>query len=114
MQNPTPRLAAIYVREPAPGTRGIESSQAQRERCQKFCMAEGIDTVRHYGDGPGQREAFQNMMNEACREGADYDLIVVSHLDRFSGSLEETIDCRDRLELRGVRLVSATQKVVGT
>ena len=52
-------------------------------------------------------------MTQAASGDAPYSLIVVAKLHWFSRSLEETIECRDRLRPMGIRLVSATEKSVG-
>ena len=46
------------------------------------------------------------MISEATRDNSPLDYIVVWKLNRFSMSLEETIELRDKLRRVGTRLVS--------
>ena len=50
------------------------------------------------------------MISEATRDNSPLDYIVVWKLNRFSMSLEETIELRDKLRRVGTRLVSTTEK----
>ena len=50
------------------------------------------------------------MISETTRDNSSLDYIVVWKLNRFSMSLEETIELRDKLRRVGTRLVSTTEK----
>ena len=50
------------------------------------------------------------MIAEATSDDSAIDYIVVWKLHRFSRSLEETIELRDKLRRVGTRLVSTTEK----
>ena len=50
------------------------------------------------------------MISEATRDNSPLAYIVVWKLNRFSMSLEETIELRDKLRRVGTRLVSTTEK----
>ena len=50
------------------------------------------------------------MISEATRHDSPLDFIVVWKLNRFSMSLEETIELRDKPRRAGTKLVSTTEK----
>ena len=110
MEDPTARQAAIYVREPAVSSPETENAQEQQETCQRYCNAERIEVTTEHADCQGDRKAFHEMMTQATSGDAPYTLIVVAKLHWFSRSLEETIECRDRLRAKGIRRVSVTEK----
>ena len=51
------------------------------------------------------------MMTGATRTAPQFDHIVIWQQNRFCRPLEETIECRDRLNANGVRAVSVTERV---
>ena len=65
-----------------------------------------------FRDEAGARDEFAKMINLGTRDGSTLDYIVVWKLERFSKSLEETIELRDKLRRVGTRLVSTTEKGV--
>ena len=52
------------------------------------------------------------MISEATRDDSTLDFIVVWKLNRFSMSLEEAIELRDKFRRVGTKLVSTTEKGV--
>ena len=52
------------------------------------------------------------MITQATGPDAPFDAIVVWKLHRFSRSLEETIEYRDRLRQIRTKLLSATERAV--
>ena len=50
------------------------------------------------------------MISEATRDDSTLDYIVVWKLNRFSMSLEETIELRDKLKRVGTKLVSTIER----
>ena len=52
------------------------------------------------------------MIAQATGPDAPFDAIVVWKLHRFSTSLEETIEYRDRLRQTRTKLLSATERAV--
>ena len=59
---------------------------------------------------PGSRDEFARMISEATHDDSPLDVIVVRKLNRFSISLEETIELRDQLRRVGTKLVSTTER----
>ena len=53
------------------------------------------------------------MMTGATRTAPEFDHIVIWQQNRFCRSLEETVECRDRLNANGVRVVSVTERGIG-
>lgn len=56
----------------------------------------------------GGREAFQEMMEHATSGHDAFDCIVVYDMNRRSRSVTQFEECRNRLEVNGIRLVSMT------
>ena len=102
--------AAIYVRDPLPGPGSIISKEDQETACREYCQARGLTVSATFRDTPGNRDEFTRMMSEATLDGSPLDFIVVWKLDRFSMSLEETIELRDKLRRVDTKLVSTTER----
>ena len=102
--------AAIYVRDPLPAPGSIISKEGQETACREYCQARGLTVSATFIDTAGTRNEFTRMISEATRDDSTLDFIVVWKLNRFSMSLEETIELRDKLRRVGTRLVSTTEK----
>ena len=107
------RKASIYTKNPATQTAAMIDAQAQLEACRQYCQANGLSVVDEYADDAGKREQFERMTTAVATEGLDIDAIVVWKLNRFSMSLEETIEWRDKLKTKGVQLLSVTERGPG-
>ena len=101
--------AAIYVRNPLPALGSIISKEDQEIACREYCQARGLTVSATFRDTAGSRDEFTRMVSEATRDKSTLDFIVVWKLNRFSMSLEETIELRDTLTGVGTRLVSTTE-----
>ena len=77
-----------------------------------YCQARGLTVTATFIDTAGTRDEFGRMVTQVTRDDSILDYIVVWKLHRFSRSLEETIELRDKLRRVGTRLVSATEKGV--
>ena len=102
--------AAIYVRDPLPGPGSIISKEDQETTCRQYCQARGLTVSATFIDTAGTRNEFTRMISEATRDDSTLDFIVVWKLDRFSMSLEETIELRDKLRRVDTKLVSTTER----
>ena len=102
--------AAIYVRDPLIIPGSIISKEDQEKACRDYCKARGLTVSATFRDTAGSRDEFTRMISEATRDHSPIDYIVVWKLNRFSMSLEETIELRDKLRRVGTRLVSTTEK----
>ena len=102
--------AAIYVRDPLTIPGSIISKEDQEKACRDYCKARGCTVSATFSDTAGSRDEFTRMISETTRDNSSLDYIVVWKLNRFSMSLEETIDLRDKLRRVGTRLVSTTEK----
>ena len=102
--------AAIYVRDPLTIPGSIISQEDQEKACRDYCKARGLTVSATFSDTAGSRDEFIRMISEATRDDSTLDFIVVWKLNRFSMSLEETIELRDSLRRVGTRLVSTTEK----
>ena len=89
--------AAIYIRDPLPGPGSSISKEDQEIACREYCLARGLTVSATFIDTAGIRNEFTRMISEATRDDSTLDFIVVWKLDRFSMSLEETIELRDKL-----------------
>ena len=102
--------AAIYVRDPLTTTGSIISADDQETACREYCLARDLTVANIFSDTAGARDKFTSMISEAIRDDSTLDFIVVWKLNRFSMSLEETIELRDKLRRVGTKLVSTTEK----
>ena len=102
--------AAIYVRDPLPAPGSMISKDNQEIACHEYCQAGGLTVSATFSDTAGSRDEFTRMISETTRDNSSLDYIVVWKLNRFSMSLEETIELRDKLRRVGTRLVSTTEK----
>ena len=102
--------AAIYVRDPLTTPGSIISKEDQETACREYCLARGLTVSATFRDTPGNRDEFARMISEATRGDNTLDYIVVWKLNRFSMSLEETIELRDKLRRVGTRLVSTMER----
>lgn len=107
------KQAAIYTKNPATQTAEMIDAQAQPAACRQYCQANGLSVAAEYADDAGKREQFERMTAAAATEGLDIDAIVVWKLNRFSISLEETIEWRDKLRRKGVELLPVTERGPG-
>ena len=90
--------AAIYVRDPLPTPGSIISKEDQENACREYCQARGLIVSATFIDTAG------------TRDDSTLDFIVVWKLNRFSMSLEEAIELRDKFRRVGTKLVSTTEK----
>ena len=102
--------AAIYVRDPLTTTGSIISADDQETACREYCLARGLTVADIFSDTAGALYKFARMISEATRDDSTLDFIVVWKLDRFSMSLEETIELRDKLRRVDTKLVSTTER----
>ena len=102
--------AAIYVRGPLPASGSVISNENQEIACREYCLSRDLTVSATFRDTAGSREEFTRMMSEATRDDSPLDFIVVWKLNRFSMSLEETIELRDKLRRVGTKLVSTTER----
>ena len=104
--------AAVYVRASLTPGGNIISPEDQETACRDYCQARGLTVSATFMDAAGTRDEFTRMISEAIQDDSTLDFIVVWKLNRFSMSLEETIDLRDRLRRVGTRLLSSTKKSI--
>ena len=102
--------AAIYVRDPLTTIGSIISKEDQENACREYCQARGLTVSATFRDTADSRDEFTRMISEATRDDSTLDFIVVWKLNRFSMSLEETIELRDKFRRVGTRLVSTTER----
>ena len=102
--------AAIYVRDPLTNNRTIISKEDQEKACREYCLARDLTVSATFRDTAGSRDEFTRMISQVTRDDSIFDFIVVWKLNRFSMSLENTIELRDKLRRVGTKLVSTTEK----
>ena len=102
--------AAIYVRDPLTTTASMISKDNQETACREYCQARGLTVSATFRDTAATRNEFTRMISDATRDDSTLDFIVVWKLNRFSMSLEETIELRDKLRRVGTKLVSTTER----
>ena len=101
--------AAIYVRDPLPAP-GIISKEDPGDRLPRLLPSKRPHSLSHVIDTAGIRKEFTRMISEATRDNSTFDFTVFWKLNRFSMSLEETIELRDNLRRVDTKLVSTTER----
>ena len=102
--------AAIYVRDSLTTPGSIISKEDQETACREYCQTRGLTVSATFMETAGSRDEFTRIISEATQAESALDFIVVWKLNRFSMSLEETIELRDKLSWAGTRLVSTAEK----
>ena len=103
--------AAIYVRDPLTTAGSIISKEDQENACREYCQARGPHSLSHvHGHGRQPGRVHQDDLRRPPLNDSTLDFIVVWKLNRFSMSLEDTIDLRDKLRRVGTKLVSTTER----
>ena len=101
--------AAIYARHPLT-TPGSSISKKDQETTCRCCQATGLAVSPTFRDNAGARNQSTGMISEATRDDSPLDFIVIWKLHRFSISMEETIEQRDKRRQVGTRMVSITER----
>ena len=96
-QEDTKVAAALYARGSATDE-GEDSTASQVERMQAFCEENGIPPGTAYTDQGDSKEALDQMMEDATGEDLTFQRIVVYDMNRFSRSMQETIEFAAKLE----------------
>ena len=97
----------VVVLAPSPS---IISKEDQETACRDYCASKDLSVSAIYADNAGANDQFDAMIALATGPDAPFDAIVVWKLHRFSTSIEETIDYRDRLRHTRTKLLSATER----
>ena len=102
--------AAIYARDPMATPGSIICKEELEPACRCCCQATGLTFSPTFRDNAGTRNQSTGMISEATRDDSPLDFIVIWKLHRFSISMEETIEQRDKRRRVGSRLVSTTAR----
>ena len=102
--------AAIYVRGPLTNHPSMISKEEQETACRDYCTTRGLSVAATFTDEAGVGDQFDRMIAEATGPDAPFDAIVVWKLHRFSTSLEETIEYRDKLRRTRTKLLSTAER----
>ena len=103
---------AIHVSDPLPTIISIIFKEGQENACREYCQARGLTVSATSRDTADNRDEFTSVISEATRDDRTLDFIVVWKLNRFSMSLEVTIELRDKFRRVVTRLVPTTERVI--
>lgn len=108
------KTAVIYARYSSHHQREV-SIDDQVQVCRDFCEREGLEVLRVYSDAAmtgttDARPDFQRMIANA----PESDYVVVYQMDRFSRNQYDAPLYKRELLMRGVKLVSATERIPDT
>lgn len=108
------KSAVIYARYSSHHQREV-SIDDQVQVCRDYCAREGIQVVRVYSDAAmtgttDARPDFQRMIANA----PESDFVVVYQMDRFSRNQYDAPVYKRELLMRGVKLLSATERIPDT
>ena len=109
MQKAATNRVAIYVRDSSIGQNSEYIFKGQAEACRKYCSDHRLEVAAEYSDQNGSREAFDRMIANGTSGESSFDRIVVWKHHRFSRNAKESMDCQQKLQDNGVKLISATE-----
>jgi site-specific DNA recombinase len=106
--------AGIYLRVSTGGQVDGTSIDTQRDQCRKLARRHGFALAGEYVDAgvsgaASSRPALDELL--AASAAGEIDVIVVAKLDRLGRSLLHLLELIERLEVLGVRVLSATDGI---
>lgn len=112
-------LCAIYCRFSSRQQEGGYSIEAQKSACLEYAQRQNWKVHRIYEDKAlsgtsDERDSFQEMISAAGGSPPPFTVIMVHKLDRFARNRYDSIKYKYLLRKNGVRVVSATQPIVGS
>ena len=105
--------AALYVRTST--TKQEESMKIQEERLRSYCKAKKYDIYDIYKDEGLSgatieiRKELQRMMNDV--EKKKFDVMIVTHMDRFARSTKDLLGLIEKLNMYGVKFSTIDQPI---
>ena len=114
--NDEPLRGAIYARVSSDRQDVNNSIEAQIAECQEFAKRNNIVVVKIYTDEAesgliSDRPQFQQMVYDAVTKGKPFNVILVWKFSRFSRDKVDNALYKNRLQKRGVRIVSIKEPV---
>ena len=114
--NDEPLRGAIYARVSSDRQDVNNSIEAQISECQEFAKRNKMVVVKIYTDEAesgliSDRPQFQQLVYDAVSKEKPYDLILVWKFSRFSRDKMDNALYKNRLQRRGVRIVSIKEPV---
>jgi site-specific DNA recombinase len=112
--NTTKAVGCVRINTEGQATEGI-SLDAQRDRIEAWCRANGYDLVALHVDAglsgkrADNRPSLQAALREACTEPGV--ALVVYSLSRLARSVKDTLEIAGRLERAGADLVSLSERI---
>jgi site-specific DNA recombinase len=113
---PKPERVALYLRVSSEEQRDAGTIQTQAEFLESYCQLHDLEVAETYSDDGvsgtiplHERPAGRRLLEDA-REGK-FGTVLVYRLDRLGRALLVVVDAHDRLQARGVGLVSATEHI---
>lgn len=106
--------AVIYARYSSDNQRE-ESIEGQLRECGEFAKRKGYTIVKTYADRAisgkkaDNRPQFMQMINDS--ECAEFDIVIVWKIDRFSRDKYDSVIYKSKLNKNGVSVLSATEPI---
>jgi len=112
---PQKNTAAIYARFSSHNQRE-ESLDAQIRACRAYAESKGLSVVEVYSDSAktgttAERENFQRMLEDSGK--GQFSILIVHKLDRFSRDRYDSVTCKRKLKINGVKVVSVMEAIDG-
>lgn len=85
-----------------------EYSIGQQEKmCYEYAEKNGYKVINDYADCSGKREQFHQMLKDS--ENKEFQVIIVSQLDRFARNIYDSAIYKHELKQNGVKVISASE-----
>lgn len=116
LYNDDPIRGVIYARVSSDAQDVNNSIEAQIAECQEFAERNNITIVKIYVDEAetglvSSRPQFQEMMHDGTAKAKPFDVIIVWKFSRFSRDKYDNAIYKNRLKLRGVRIISIKEPI---
>lgn len=85
------------------------SIEQQEKICYEYAEKNGYNVINDYADCTGKREQFHQMLKDS--ENKEFQVIIVSQLDRFARNRYDSAMYKHQLRQNGVKVISATENI---
>lgn len=83
------------------------SIEQQEKICYEYAEKNNYNVINEYADCTGKREQFHQMLKDS--KNKEFQVIIVSQLDRFSGNRYDSAIYKHQLKKNDVKVISATE-----
>lgn len=99
--------AVIYAKYYHSQDRKELSIEKQVKLCEEYAEKNGYRVMFDYEDGTGERTDFQKMLQDS--ENKEFQVVIVSSLDRFAVNRYDSAIYKHQLKKNGVKVISVQE-----